>query len=122
MNHFAIVEEENEFPLEINQWISSNKEKEGYVVIEEEEHTYVVISRGEKSTGGYTINVNEVEDQEEWISIKVEYINPDPMDMVMQIITYPVIVIRMERTEKTIKLEIENKDNIDNGNINKDLP
>ena len=121
MNHFAIVEE-NEFPMEVNQWLNSNKEKEGYFVIEEEEHTYVVITRGEKSTGGYSIIVNEIEDQEEWVSIKVEYINPDPMDMVMQIITYPVIVIRMERTEKTIKLEIENKDNIDNGHINKDLP
>ena len=74
---------------------------------------YVVVTRGEKKTGGYTVDIDKITkvktDDHFNLVVYAEYKDPSPNQIVPQVITYPYIVVKTELTElpKQIKLEVE---------------
>ncbi len=72
------------------------KNKEGFVCFMDHNSGYLYLAamRGEKSTGGYGINVNSVEDVEGRINILVEEVNPDKNAILPQVISYPYTIIK----------------------------
>lgn len=103
---YKLIEME-QAPEEIQEWIENNQHLETYMTFHTEEKTYVVITRGEMRTGGYDIKVLRVDDADDHILIAVQYINPLPDQMVIQMITYPYVIIELDPTEKEILIDIQ---------------
>lgn len=67
-----------------------------------EEHTYILVSEGEKPTGGYELNMISIVGEEENIKVKTELISPSKDDLVTQAITYPNLLVRIKKDERKI--------------------
>lgn len=98
--------EKNEAPEEVQEWIEKNKYEENHTIVKTNQRTYVIITRGEKRTGGYGIDISSVEEKDNVIYILVKYMDPDPEDIVIQTVTYPYIIVELEETEKEIRIII----------------
>lgn len=67
----------------------------GHQVFQSNNKYIIVISSGEKKTGGYTIGVTQVEDNEGKTIITVSETSPTQGDMTTQVITYPAVAIKI---------------------------
>ncbi|HLA54986.1 MAG TPA: protease complex subunit PrcB family protein [Flavobacterium sp.] len=56
---------------------------------------FLVMNMGEKSTGGYSIGVQSMEETDDKIIITVKETEPKPGDMVTQNITYPYCIVKI---------------------------
>lgn len=75
--------------------IEALKQQRGYEFwLQEDGSYYILISSGEKSTGGYGIEVNSIEDNEGRTIIAVTETAPGADEMTAQMITYPFVVIK----------------------------
>lgn len=75
--------------------IDSLKLQRGYEFWLQDDGSYLIlISAGEKLTGGYGIEVGSVEDNEGRTIITVTETEPDPDSMNAMVITYPCVVIK----------------------------
>ncbi len=61
---------------------------------------FVVISAGERPTGGYSVVVDSVEIEGNAIIIKAHLISPKPTDMVTQAFTYPAVEIELSNLDR----------------------
>lgn len=70
--------------------------------------TYIVLSLGERSTGGYRITVTKVEQQDQVVHIYAQEKPPPGGAMVIQVITHPytVISIKGHYTENDIQFHV----------------
>ncbi|CAM1367501.1 conserved hypothetical protein [Tenacibaculum sediminilitoris] len=55
-----------------------------------------------KTTGGFGIKVAELEEEKEKINVIVERIGPKPTDMVIMVITQPINIVKIKKTNKEI--------------------
>lgn len=92
----------------LNELDQLKTERGYYYWSSEEGGFYVLIASGLKATGGYTIEVESVQDNEGLTQIHVIETSPGPDDMVTQAITYPFTVIYMNGV--TDRFEIKNQD------------
>lgn len=81
------------------------RELKGYKVITVNNETYLYIGLGEKSTGGYGIEVTRLEDNEGILNVEVNVIQPKPGDMVTQVITYPHKILKLNFTPKEVNVK-----------------
>ncbi|WP_169713572.1 protease complex subunit PrcB family protein [Paludifilum halophilum] len=75
------------------------REGGGKAVIPQGERTYFIIALGERKTGGYQVEVEDVVRQGSEIHIFAREVSPDPGMMVTQVITYPVHIVSIPRPE-----------------------
>lgn len=81
---------------EIAADIEELKLTRGYYYWQQEDGSYLIlISAGEKSSGGYGIEVDTVEDNEGKTVISVLETEPAPDTMSIQILTYPYVLIKV---------------------------
>lgn len=90
------IVEDKDVPKEMMEIIKQEKTKGGTQVILNEGSQYVFIGLGERKTGGYGIHINSVEDVEGSISIVYNETKPNPDSMLIQVITYPYVVLRID--------------------------
>lgn len=83
-------------PPQIERKVHQQKKEEGAAVYIVEDAVYIVVSRGEKPTGGYGVRVVDIEGEEggRGFNVRVEYQDPKPGQMVAQVITYPFVVVK----------------------------
>jgi hypothetical protein len=80
--------------------IQQIKDKKGYGIIKEDDcFYYIYIGMGEKSTGGYDVEIISVKAVDGKIKIFVEEIEPEKDEVVIQVITYPFEVLRIEKEQ-----------------------
>ena len=82
-------------PGDLETLIEGNKGNRGYIAKEIDGVWYVVVLMGEQLTGGYSIEVNSVEDNEGKTIISVNESKPADDAIVMMALTYPYQVIRI---------------------------
>ncbi len=89
-------------------WYNENNQKLGISYIRDGKYIYALISAGEKPTGGYTINIDDVfYSTYDTVSINASVTPPGDNVRVMMVITYPSTLIRIESdTIKTIVGEV----------------
>lgn len=104
--NYKLVKQENA-PEEVKEWINENKTVEGNKIVTINDMTYVVISRGEKKTGGYGIEI-DCKEKDNSVEILVKYINPKKDQIMIQVLTYPLIIIKFKKTIKEVILTYEN--------------
>jgi len=98
--------QEIDSPFQVKEWLEINRSKETHTVIEITNKIYIVVTRGEKRTGGYSVGVKNLDMKEKEIHIIFQYEDPSLEDIVMQVISYPSIIVEMEKTEKKIVFHI----------------
>ena len=82
-------------PGDLETLINGNKANRGYLAKEIDGTWYVVVFMGEQLTGGYSIEVNSIEDNEGKTNISVNEEKPADDAIVMMALTYPYQVIRI---------------------------
>lgn len=95
---FEILTEPNEIVMLQNDPLLKDKMKQDDI----SGSNYVILNMGQKNTGGYSIDVEKVEETDSNIIITVKENNPAPDAMLMQVITYPYTVIKVNSKKEII--------------------
>jgi len=95
---FEILTEPNEIAMLQSDPLLKDKMKQGDI----NNSNYVILNMGQKNTGGYSIDVEKVEETDSNIIITVKENNPAPDAMLMQVITYPYTVIKVNSKKEII--------------------
>ena len=88
---FEILSEPNEIKMLQNDENLKNKINANDI----QNSNFIVLNMGEKTTGGYSIGVENVIETDTNIIITVKDINPDPTSMVTQGFTTPFCVVKI---------------------------
>ncbi|MEO7978724.1 protease complex subunit PrcB family protein [Flavobacterium sp.] len=95
---FEILTEPNEIKMLENDPLLKDKMKHDDI----NNANYVILNMGEKNTGGYSIGVEKVEETDKNIIITVKEKSPAPDGMVIQVITYPYTVVKVNSKKEII--------------------
>lgn len=91
---FTVVEELDE---ETQKTVDEKAKEKGFVVLsQEEESAVVMISSGEKPSGGYAIEVKTAEEKDGVVTITVKETAPEEDAIVTDAITQPYTVVKLE--------------------------
>ncbi len=86
----------DELPEEIQTWIDASQNKFGAQTMVYEEILYMLVTYGEKPTGGFEVEIAGIEQKEDKIVVTAEFTEPGKDDMVTQALTYPYDLAMME--------------------------
>lgn len=93
----------NEVPEEVQKIIDEKKEEPFHAAYSDKESTYILIGYGEKKADGYSIKLDEIYESDTNIFVKTTFMGPDEAPGSEEI-TYPYIIIKIEYTEKGVKI------------------
>ncbi len=83
---------------DLYSWYESNRKTKGFHIISADGETYVLVSAGEKPTGGYSLDVRGVYlEESQTLLVKADVNSPAPDMMVIQVLTYPGLLIRIDK-------------------------
>ncbi|MEL7647811.1 MAG: protease complex subunit PrcB family protein [Sedimentibacter sp.] len=107
---FDSIEPEN-IPRQISEVLPNYRMKEKALVCRINDEIYVVVTRGEKNTAGYDVEINKLtlseEDGEKVLTVYAKYTDPKPGDVTAQILTYPFTVVKTDMKELPQKVVLE---------------
>lgn len=109
---FQSIEVE-EAPEKIQELIPRYLSEERALACKIDGNIYIVVTRGEKNTAGYSAGLERIDkvknDKNFNLVVHAKYKDPKPDEMVAQIITYPVTVVKteLEGLPDKIKLEVD---------------
>ncbi|MDP4550712.1 protease complex subunit PrcB family protein [Alkalihalobacillus macyae] len=66
---------------------------------------YIIITRGEMPTGGYSVHVDSIVEEENQLTVSYYYTDPKKDDMVTQAITKPIVITRIELTNARVNFK-----------------
>lgn len=89
-----------EVPQAVQDWVKQSLPYKMGQVRSEGDHTYILLTRGEKGTGGYTIKVTDIKQYAAGTTIGIALENPVPEELVTQPITYPYDLVQVDGTLK----------------------
>ena len=90
---------------DLHSWYDANRRTKGFHVYSADGETYVLVAAGEKPTGGYSLDVRGVYLEEPGTLLVKAAVNaPAPDMMVIQVFTYPGVLIRLD---KEVSLEVK---------------
>ena len=107
---FEKIEPEN-IPVQINEVLPNYRIKEKALVCRINDEIYVVVTRGEKNSAGFDVDIKKLTldtaDGENVLTVLAEYKDPKPGDVTAQILTYPFVVVKTDMTELPQKVVLE---------------
>lgn len=107
---FDTIEPEN-IPNQISEVLPNYRMKEKALVCRINDEIYVVVTRGEKSTAGYEVEIDKLTledvDGEKVLTVYAEYTDPKPGDVTAQILTYPFTVVKTDMGDLPQKVVLE---------------
>lgn len=84
------------------------KDQPGYEILEAESgQVYLFIGAGMQPTGGYGLEVTSLMSKDNRLTAEIEFIKPDPDDIVTQALTYPYIIIELDQMYDDVLVESE---------------
>lgn len=98
INFYEILSEPNEIKMLLND----EKLKGKINATDVKQSNFVILNMGEKPTGGYAITVENVIETDKEIIIKVKELLPEPGAMLMQSITYPYTIVKVNSKKEII--------------------
>lgn len=101
---FTVVED-GDLPGELKELIDEKKEKPFRLTYSNKDYLYIAVGYGQKNSGGYSIAVDELYLTDNAIYIDTNLVGPSQDDMVVQGITYPYVVVKIEFMEKRVVFE-----------------
>lgn len=90
-------------PDQLKNSIEALKKGKGYFLFPEDQ--VLVIFMGERSTGGYSISLKDIQAQGDTLMIEVTEKSPGPNDIVTQAFTYPMLILQLEDDFSVFKIQ-----------------
>lgn len=107
------VLKEDAIPQKIQEILPRYKALERALACKIDEEVFVIVTRGEKPTGGYTVEIDRIEKVTEEGKTKLivyaKFEDPKPGDVVTQVITYPYVVAKTNLKVLPDKIELKVK-------------
>lgn len=103
------VEEYKNVPQDVKDWVEKNSMTEFTGSMVSGDSTYLLIARGECNSGGYGIDIKGINEGEGVLTVQAEYTNPDPDSFNIMALTYPVALLKIDKTDKKIEFDITGK-------------
>lgn len=100
---YEVIEDLSALPQEVQEGLQGKQTGAGLTVVESGGATYALLAAGEKSTGGYTIEVQNVTESAGRILIHAKVNEPPAGTSVIQIISYPTVVVKLPETGKPVE-------------------
>ena len=111
---FTIVEENN-IPAQISEILPNYRMKEKALVCKVNDEIYVVVTRGEKSSAGYGVDIKkillETIENEKTVRVIALFTDPKPGEVQAQVLTYPYIVVKTNLKELPQKVTLDKEYN-----------
>ncbi|HZJ76623.1 MAG TPA: protease complex subunit PrcB family protein [Oscillospiraceae bacterium] len=108
-----MVLNKEQIPEKIHEILPKYKMLERALAIKAEDQIYVIVTRGQKLTAGYNVDIEKLElvEEEEDTRLIVHAIfkDPKPEDIVNQSMTHPYAVVKTELKELPQKIDLEVK-------------
>ncbi len=98
---FTVVEEKN-IPEELMKMIEEKGKQVFKLTYADQGELYIAEGYGEQPTNGYSIAVKECYESKNAIYIHTNLIGPAKEEQIMEVKTYPYIVIKMEFVDKNV--------------------
>lgn len=92
-----------ELPAEPKKWAEERHRRRGTYVRDFGDKTYLLVSWGEKPTGGYGVKIEEVAGTRTGSLVGVRLSAPKPGELVTQALTYPHAVAVAQRLNRPVK-------------------
>lgn len=110
---------EEEVPVELlNEILPEYKQLERALACCFNDKIYVIVTRGEKPTGGYDIGISDMklvnnDDETQTLVVYTTFTDPKPGDIVTQVITYPyeAAATDLVALPNEIEMKVEYNDN-----------
>lgn len=113
VSHMVLSQEQ--IPEKINEILPRYKMLERALAAKVDDQIYVIVTRGEKLTSGYDVDIEKLElvkeDDETRLVVHAIFTDPDPDEIVTQSITHPYVVAKTELEELPTKIDLEIKQN-----------
>ncbi len=107
---YAVLEE-TEVPEKIVQILPRYKMLERALAAKVEDQVYVIVTRGEKLTGGYMVDIDKIvlekENDETKLVVHAIFTDPKPEELVPQVPSYPYIIAKTDLKELPIKIDLQ---------------
>jgi len=107
---FDTINPEN-MPRQITEVLPNYRMKEKALVAKINDEIYVVVTRGEKNTAGYDVEIDKLTlcdvDGEKVLTVYAKYTDPKPGNVTAQILTYPFTVVKTDMQELPQKVILE---------------
>lgn len=103
----------SEAPKKVQELVPKYLYEERALACKVDNEIYIIVTRGEKRTEGYTVSLDKIIKVKNENSFDIvahaKYKDPKPNEMVGQRITYPIVVAKAEldKLPDKIKLEVE---------------
>jgi len=98
---FAVVSAKD-IPEELLRQINDQKQNPFQMSFLDENYLYVAVGYGEQNTGGYSIQVDSITDDGEKLQFVSHLIGPKEEENVRKKVSFPFIVIKMEKMDRDI--------------------
>lgn len=92
----------NSLPLKAKEWIRMHSLHEYSGYLHSEGTTYILASRGKKTSGGFGIDIVNFRANPQVAFLDITYTNPSPKSFVSLAITYPVLLIEVNEILEVI--------------------
>lgn len=103
--HTGYEEVTSPYPTEVESVLNKLRRTGGAEVVQGEHKTYVVIGLGQRSTGGYKVEVDGIETNANGqIIVKAHEVKPAEGSMTIQVISYPTKVIALPKTTQPVSV------------------
>lgn len=101
---FTVLNEEK-IPQELLDEIEVRKNAPFKLTYSDGQYLYIAAGYGEKVSGGYSIQVNELYLTENAIYFDASLIGPDKNETISESPSYPFIVVKIEHMDKNVVFE-----------------
>lgn len=101
---------------DVQTWYEENYKKEGISSLDIDQYKYVLVSAGEKPTGGYSVEITSIEGKEEKIVVDAKLNVPSKGEMVTEALSYPNVIVKIDKDNRNVvigEFDITEEDNYD---------
>ncbi len=86
----------DQLPAEVEEWIEESMQDFAAQTYRLEGVLYLLVTYGEKPTGGYGVEITDIAMQDEQVVVTAEFTEPAEDEMVTQALTYPYDLAMIE--------------------------
>ncbi len=79
----------DELPAEVEAWVEGSIDRFMAQTLEYEGLLYLLVTYGEKPTGGYVVEIIEIKEEEDKLVVTAHFTEPAEDEIVTQALTYP---------------------------------
>jgi hypothetical protein len=105
MSHVAyeVIADHSTLPPEVQAKAQEEQGTEGVTVVQEADATYAILSAGEKPSGGYRIDVQQVKLANHMIKVSAPVVEPSRQSFTIQVMSYPQSVVKLAKNDLPVE-------------------